>query len=97
MARTTDGSGDAGESGGVAGMPEHAVGIERDLTRGCRRGEGGDRFAEIGARIGHEEIVLSVRGAEEAERGCVAPARERGRIEVGVFHGGVEPARRTTP
>lgn len=78
-------------------MPEHAVGIERDLTCGRGCGEGGDRFAEIRARIGHEEIVLSVRGAEEAERGCFAPARERGRIEVGVFHGGVEPARRTTP
>ena len=56
-----------------------------------------ERALEIRARIGHEEIVLGVRGPEAAERGCFAPARERDRIEVGVFHGGVEPARRTTP
>jgi hypothetical protein len=78
-------------------MPEHAVGIERDLMCGRGSGEGGDQFAEIGAQIGHEEIVLRVRCPKEAERGCFAPARERGHIEVGVFHGGVEPARGTTP
>ncbi len=78
-------------------MPEHAVGIERDLTCGRGCGEGRDRFAQIGARIWHEEIVPSGRGTEETERGCFAPAGEQGGIEVGVFHGGVEPARRTTP